>query len=219
MAGEPEGMETGSRRGRPRSAEARRRILEAARALLDEGGLPAVTMEAIAQRAQVGKPTIYRAWPNAQAVAMTALMERPAAPTPADPAPRKSAPRRARSSSAAIGALREQLQSVVAAFATRAGRSAAALIASADAETEIAKAFRHNVVLKGRTAGRALLERAIAEGAVRADIDIEAALDLLFGPIFFRLLLGHQPLDAAFAHALVDHALAGLAEPGSGAVK
>ena len=59
------------KRGRPRSAVARRKILAAAAAMLNEGGLSAVTMEGIAARAGVGKPTIYREWPNAQAVAMS----------------------------------------------------------------------------------------------------------------------------------------------------
>ena len=60
-------------RGRPRSETARTRILAAARALLEERGLPGLTVEGIAARAGVGKPTIYRHWPNAQAVAMDAF--------------------------------------------------------------------------------------------------------------------------------------------------
>ena len=59
-----------SRRGRPRSETARRKVLAAARELLAERGLAGLTMEGIAARAGVGKPTIYRQWPNAQAVAM-----------------------------------------------------------------------------------------------------------------------------------------------------
>jgi AcrR family transcriptional regulator len=62
-------------RGRPRSMAARRAILMATHELLAEGGLSSVTIEGIAARAGVGKPTIYRSWPNAQAVAMAALME------------------------------------------------------------------------------------------------------------------------------------------------
>ncbi|HEX9158687.1 MAG TPA: helix-turn-helix domain-containing protein, partial [Rhizomicrobium sp.] len=63
-------------RGRPRDPATRKKILTAASQLLDEDGLPAVTMEAIAARAGVGKPTIYREWPNAQAVAMSAFLAR-----------------------------------------------------------------------------------------------------------------------------------------------
>ncbi|MBL8672531.1 MAG: TetR/AcrR family transcriptional regulator [Alphaproteobacteria bacterium] len=194
-----------ARRGRPRDAAARRKVLAAARKLLERGGLPAVTIEAVALVAGVSRPTIYRSWPNAQAVAMAALMAAPESAA-AQPAAQPAAADRA----GALDALRRHLHGVVAAVATRAGRSAAALVAAADSDSELAKAFRHSVILKSRSEGRALLERAVADGAVRADIDMETALDLLYAPLFFRLLLGHQPLDAAFADALLAQALAGL---------
>src|SRR3979411_442986 len=62
-------------RGRPRSEKARVAILRAARAWLAGGGRGAVTMEAVAARARVGKPTVYRWWPDRHAVAMAALMD------------------------------------------------------------------------------------------------------------------------------------------------
>lgn len=187
------------RRGRPRNAAARERVLAAARALLDERGVAAVTMEELAARAGVGKPTIYRSWPNAKAVAMAALMQGPPEPT---------APRTGRSTAAD---LKRTLRTLVAAFSTRAGRSAAMLVASADPTTEIAKVFRHHVILKAREDVRSIFARAIGDGSVRADADVEAALDLLVGPVFFRLLVGHAPLDDAFADATVEQALQGLA--------
>ena len=57
-------------RGRPRSEAARQAILQAARELLADGGPGAVTMEAVAARAGVGKPTVYRWWPDRHAVAI-----------------------------------------------------------------------------------------------------------------------------------------------------
>jgi len=62
-------------RGRPRDPRTRAAILVAARDLLGRGGLTAVTIEAIAQKAGVSRPTIYRYWPNAPAVAMAAFLE------------------------------------------------------------------------------------------------------------------------------------------------
>src|SRR6185295_10744759 len=93
----PAKSEVGPPRGRPRSPEAKKAILRAARALLAEGGPAAVTMEGVAARAGVGKPTVYRWWPDRHAVAMAALMEGEA----------EDVPGRARTS--AIGALRHQL--------------------------------------------------------------------------------------------------------------
>ena len=63
--------------GRPRSEEARRAILEAAHAILMEEGIGRLTVEAVAARARVGKPTIYRSWANAQELALAAFLSRP----------------------------------------------------------------------------------------------------------------------------------------------
>jgi hypothetical protein len=46
---------------------------------------------------------------------------------------------------------------------------------------------------------------------LRSDFDVEVALDMIYGPLFYRLLAGHARLDAAFTDALLDHALTGLA--------
>ncbi len=162
-----------------------------------------MTMEALAARAKVGKPTIYRSWPNAQAVAMAALAEGAFAHDEdgADDA----------EASDPITAIEEHLVKVVATFSSRAGKSAAQLVAASDGATEIAKAFRNQIMLRSREEGRALLERALAAGALRKDVDVEAALDLVYGPVFFRLLMGHRPLNEAFARQIAAEAMPGLA--------
>lgn len=185
-------------RGRPRSADARAAILRAARELLEEGGLTSVTMEGIAARAGVGKPTVYRAWPNAQAVAMAALMETD------EPAPKLARTR------SAVADLRRQLRAVAEVFATRMGRQVTSMIAAASGETELSKVFRNHFILARREEGRALLARAIAQREIRRTIDVDIALDMIYGPIFYRLLMGHAALDAKFTDAVVDHALKGL---------
>ena len=185
-------------RGRPRSADARTAILRAAREILKEGGITAVTMEGIAARAGVGKPTIYRSWPNAHAVAMAALMDS-----------EDAAPKLARTRSA-IADLKRQLRGVAEVFSGRIGRQVTTMIASAAAETELSKVFRNHFILARREEGRALIARAIEQREVRKTIDVDVALDMIYGPIFYRLLMGHAPLDARFTDAIVDHALKGL---------
>ncbi|HZF80646.1 MAG TPA: TetR-like C-terminal domain-containing protein, partial [Rubrivivax sp.] len=66
------------------------------------------------------------------------------------------------------------------------------------------KAFRNQVILKSREAGRRIIERAMLTLEVRADIALEAVLDMLYGPLFFRLLAGHQPLSPELAEQLVE---------------
>jgi AcrR family transcriptional regulator len=186
-------------RGRPRDPATRRRILAAAAKLLDEGGLGAVTMEAIAARAGVGRPTIYREWPNAHAVAMSAFLERDRTTPPS------------RNSRRALAALRSRLRELAETLTTRAGRSTAMMIAAAQSDSELAKVIRTHFVMKSREEGRALLARAAAEGDIRRNIDIEAALDLIYAPFYFRLLIGHAPLTSRDTDAILDLALKGLA--------
>lgn len=185
-------------RGRPRSTAARDKVLAAARALLEASGPGAVTIERLAERAGVGKPTIYRTWPNAQAVLMAALM--PAAPAPPSAAARDALPQ-----------LRRQLRGLVERLSAPSGRSVTLMLAAAEPDSELAKAFRHRVILEGRDEGRRLLRKAIADGALRRGLDLDVTLDLLYGPIFFRVLVGHGPLDARFADRVFDHAMKGLA--------
>jgi AcrR family transcriptional regulator len=185
-------------RGRPRDPATRKKILVAASQLLDEGGLSAVTMEAIAARAGVGKPTIYREWPNAHAVAMSAFLARATKPAA-----------RVRSRTALL-ALKRQLHELAEAFATRAGRSTAMMIAAAQNDSELAKVFRTHFVMKNREEGRRLLLRAIEEGAARRDIDIETALDLIYAPFYFRLLIGHATLTTRDTDVILNLALKGI---------
>jgi AcrR family transcriptional regulator len=179
-------------RGRPRDPRTRAAILVAARGLLERGGLTAVTIEAIAQKAGVSRPTIYRYWPNAPAVAMAAFLESTGA-IDATRSPRT-----------ALAALRTQLHALADAFAAPAGRSVAAMVAAAQSETELAKAFRNEFIARNRDATRALLERCIADRAIAPPADMEVTLDLVFGPLFYRLLMGHAPITRGFVDRLLD---------------
>jgi len=190
-------------RGRPRSEAARRAILEAARETLEEGGLLAVTMEGVAARAGVGKPTVYRHWSNRHELAMAALIAASGEVQTPSPA------------SAPIDALRAQLHQMAALFASGTGRHVAAVIASGHGETELSKAFRSHFVQARREEGRRLLEGAIMAGDLRADVPVETALDLVYGPIFYRLTMGHAPVDSRFVDALLDELVRGLGRPGA----
>jgi len=198
MAPDKPNKEEKPTRGRPRDPAIRKKILRAAAQLLNEGGLSAVTMDAVAALAGVGKPTIYREWPNAHAVAMAAFLET------AKP------PRQGRAHATAIVALRAQLRAIAAVFATRTGRNTAMMIAAAQNDSELAKVFRNQFILGRREEGRALLQQAITKGELRADINLDATLDLIYAPLYFRLLIGHGPLDAAFTDTVLDLALNGL---------
>ncbi len=188
-------------RGRPRSAVAQAAILDAAAELIAKGGIGAVTMEAVARAAGVGKPTVYRNWESREALAMAALL---------NGGPIRTSVKETES---AVDDLRRQLARVAKAFCAPRGRNAALMIASAEPDSELGKAFRNQVMLASREEGRALLKRAEAEGSIRGDADTDVILDLIYGPIFYRLLIGHAPVSEAFVDALLVEVLTGLKPP------
>ncbi len=195
---EPAG--TTRRPGRPRSERARRAILQAAAdLLLDEGG-DRVSMDAVAERAGVSKATIYRWWPSKEMLTVDALLEWATAGSP----PRDT------------GTLRGDLLALVQPWVREIrrrpfGRVIAALVSEAQSDPEFAQVYRARFVEQRRVPMRDAFERAIARGEIRADLDLEVALDLIYGPLYHRLLHGHAPLNGRFAQDVVDLALAGIA--------
>lgn len=149
-----------------------------------------MSIEAVAAKSGVGKPTIYRNWSNACELAMAALMmAAPIEQTEQDGSLRTS--------------LTAQMRTLVKAFATTRGRQITMALAAADPESEMTKAFRNQVILSSREAGRGLIEQAVDRGDIAQPDDIEVVLDVIYGPVFYRLLVGHRSLDGAFADHLV----------------
>jgi AcrR family transcriptional regulator len=173
--------------GRPRSEQARQAILAAAREIIDASGPARLTVEAVAQRAGVGKPTIYRYWLNAQELAMSALLEAEAG-----------------MSADGRGDLQALVESIVERLNTKRGRQMALMLAAAEPDGELFKAFANRVMLEGRQAGIAIIAAGVARGDIEATLDPGLAMDLILGAIFLRLLLRHAPLDAASGKAAVD---------------
>ncbi len=189
-------------RGRPPSAAARRKALTSAHEILMEDGFGRLTIEAVSARSGIGKPTIYRNWANASELAMAALME--GHPETVADMPGTLPDR-----------LRRQVTGIVTAFATTRGRQIALALATADQDSEMTRAFRNRVILSGREAGRQLIEAAARSGEIAAPTDVEVCLDMIYAPIFYRLLVGHLPLDRAFAVGLVAQAERLLGGPGA----
>lgn len=180
-------------RGRPPSTAARETVLRAARDILLGEGFGRLSIEAVAARSGVSKPTIYRNWANASELAMAALM--------ADPEVQTDKVR-----GALEGGLRAQLRALVTAFATTRGRQIAMTLAASDPESEMTKAFRNRVILSSRETGRRLIGEAVAGGEIEAPAEIETVLDMIYAPVFYRLLVGHLPLDMPFADSLAIRA-------------
>ena len=188
--------------GRPRSERAHRAILQAANDLLESEGFAALTVEAIAERAGVSKATVYRWWPNRAAVVMDGFLSIVSSEVPFPHTGR------------AREDIRIHMRRLAEAFSGKIGSTVAALIAEGQSDSELAEALRSRWLSVRREEAREILELGIERGELRDDIDPEVAVDVLYGPIYYRMFVGHAPLDDDFADALADHVFAGLAAQG-----
>jgi AcrR family transcriptional regulator len=194
------------RRGRPRSEKARLAILEAAAELLLERGLPAVSMDAVAERAGVSKATIYRWWRTKETLALDALYNEWAAAAPP-----------ARSTGSLRGDLLALLHRWVRLASSRPyGRVISALVTEAQMDPEFAAVYQSRFVEPRREQARAIFRRAIERGEIPGNTKIEVALDLLYGPLYHRLLHGYAPLNDRFVRDIVDTALDGIMRGAAG---
>ena len=159
-----------------------------------------MSMDAVAERAGVSKATIYRWWPSKEMLALDALLDWAAVRAPTRD----------------TGSLRGDLLGLVRPWVREIrkqpfGRVIAALVTEAHNDPEFAEAYRARFVRPRREAMRAAFARAAERSEVAADLDVEVAIDLVYGPLYHRLLHGHAPLTERFAENVVDMALAGIA--------
>ena len=173
-------------------------MLESAADLLDEGGLAAATIEAIAARAGVSKVTIYKWWPTRGAVAIAAYFHR----------------YRQTGTFADTGDVRVdltgQLRVLIRAFRGRAGRIMAELVGQAQTDEVLAEALRTRWIGPRRAATAEVLQRAVDRGELRPGLDIPTVMDQLYGPVYYRLTMGHESLMPGLADALVSSLLDGI---------
>lgn len=184
--------------GRPRSEKTRQAILTASYDLLLLNGFRSITVEGIAERAGVSKATIYKWWPNKAAVvldgffaATESMLEVPD-----------------------TGSAKEDLlvQAVnLASFLTSSkGKVITELIAEGQSDENVAKEYRNRYFNPRRLISQHILERGIERGELNKDLDIKLSIDLIFSPLFYRLLITGETVDSAFVEQLISYAFAGL---------
>ncbi|MBM7079838.1 TetR/AcrR family transcriptional regulator [Micromonospora humida] len=185
--------------GRPRSIRADEAIIEAVLDLLAEGStIEALSIEAIATRAGVGKATIYRRWPGKDALLLDAL--RRLKGVVAQPAGHS---------------VRDDLVLLVGAVGhnidPRAERIMPCLVPEVNRSPDHFQLYQ-NIIEPRRKIMREVLRRGVATGELRADLDIEVAMALLTGPMLVqRLMRWHPELDdRLLPERVVDGVLDGL---------
>jgi AcrR family transcriptional regulator len=158
-----------------------------------------MSIEEVAERAGVGKATVYRRWPSRGALALDAFLTEFQAHLPV----RDTGTLRGD----LVAALRAWVRAVT---RTRAGRMLAGLIAEAQRDPEVAVAWRQRVFDPLRSQHKAIIKRAAERGEVPPGTDADAVLDLLFGAAYHRLLHQHLPLSDHFVQSAVDLVINGL---------
>lgn len=183
----------------PSGARARRSrelALRAAGGLLSEGGYGAVTIEAVALRSGVARTTLYRHWPTRQALVADAIKADAAEPVQPD-----------------TGSVDEDVRLILTGLAAGLNQSPWArylpsVLDAAETDAELADAHRHG--LKRRQAPlRAALARGVERGELPPSCDVDLLVSLLAGPLIFRRVVTHEPIDAVLVTTLTKTVLSG----------
>jgi AcrR family transcriptional regulator len=178
--------------GRPRSNQAHQAVLQATIEILEQEGYRAMTIEAIAARAGVGKKTIYRWWPSKAAVALEALTTYTQQHVPFSD----------------TGSLEGDLLTYFAlSFAGLQGKSGTVLnglAAEAQLDPEFAHEFQQTFIVPRKQELIALLQRGVQRGELTPDTNLDVLADLIYGAKWYRFLLYPAPLDDAFAREIVS---------------
>ena len=185
-------------RGRPRDPVIDRVVAEAALDLLAEHGYEGLTVEAVAQRAGVAKTTIYRRFGSKAELTAGAVMILAAA---------------GRAPNAGAGSTRDSLVAILrevirALRNTVAGQIIPDLVGAMPSHPELIEAFAKFAEPR-RAVFFEVLRRGVENGELRPDIDFELAADLLYGPIYYRLLVTRKPLKPSDAERIVDAVMRG----------
>jgi AcrR family transcriptional regulator len=188
------GAGTPRRRGRPRDARVDALILETTLELIADGGVAHLSMDQVAQRAGVGKATIYRRWESKEALLLDALR------SALEPFP-----------NADTGSLRGDLESFLGEVVRRYRETQLSDILPHLIEVsyydpgvrgELEDYFRHR-----QQPLREMLARGISRGELTgatSEDDIDVLVSVLIGPFTYRRMFTHQDVDEAFAARLLD---------------
>lgn len=180
--------------GRPRDEAVQNRIVEAADALLAEAGYSGFSIEKLAARAGVSKTSVYRRWGSKGEIVLDLYVADITEPPEID------------GTGDALDSLESYLAMTVGRLSSHSWANAIkTLVAEAQYDSALAKMVQDRVINPRRQVAGELLRQGMSEGLVRSDLDMDVALDLLFGPIWYRLMLGHLDIDRDFVASVVKN--------------
>lgn len=189
-------MNTTRKPGRPRSEASHQAILDATSRLMYSMPIRDITIEGIAREAGVGKPTIYRWWDGKCSLVMDAFLVSTA---PQIPFP---------DSKSTVEALKEHVRLVIKLLRGKSGKIVAEIVGEGQSSPEILENFRKLFFSNLLAPAREVIEQGKKKGELDQQLDTDLILDLIYGPVYYRLLVGHQPLDNTFARDMPERVLA-----------
>ncbi len=187
-----------ARIGRPRAlvAGSHEAILTAVYDLLQEMSVRELTMEKVAKRAGVGKPTLYRWWKTKPALVVAMFNERI---VPALDAP---------DATTLEESIRRKVERLIAAFDGFFGKVVAELVAEAQSDPDVLRELNEGYVKPRRAGTVDEIVAAQKRGLVPPDVDPEIVVDAIFGSLYFNLLLKVRPLTPDYGDQLVGACMA-----------
>jgi AcrR family transcriptional regulator len=187
--------------GRPRSEKAEKAIIDAAIDMIAEGtGVAELSIEAIAARAGVGKTTIYRRWSSKEDLVVDALATLKA------PIPELNGESVRENVVRYLGSMQQETHH----RRTRCIMNIA--LSESDRFPHLVERFREIVVRPRREALRAMIQRGVDSGQLRADVDVEVAMAALTGTMLFftKWRDNDDELPADLPERVADQILSGL---------
>lgn len=197
MSGEEPRPKSGG--GRPRSTDIDTNVITAALAILDEEGYQAVSLEAVARRAGTSRPAIYRRWPGRAALILAAIAERLEVPEPPD-------------TGCTLCDVGESFTVFLHAFRATRAESLSALYAECAGDPDLRRRYRATIVEPACSAVARTLDRAVARGDLRSDVDRALLLDMIGSLVQYRAMFGPDHLDTADAEHAIEILLRGAAQ-------
>jgi AcrR family transcriptional regulator len=199
-----EAEEAHRRPGRPRDPGYDKAILDATLEILSTKGYAGLTIDGVAAKTGVGRPTIYRRWSSKPALVIAALTQSPRVSLVPD-----------------TGSLRDDLlafqrDQVRMMDMPASRRITAGLVADIVADAALAETYLGDYVELRQASVRQALERGVERGELRSDVDLSSVYDFLIGPLFMRSVVRGEALGTLMAEQTVDFVLTAFGTAGKG---
>jgi AcrR family transcriptional regulator len=181
-------------RGRPRSEEAKRAILDTALRLCERDGYQQLTIKGIAEAAGVGRQTVYRWWTDKADILMDAMID----------LRERALAKLFRETGDTLRDVETVLEVTFRLNRELTGPALVGLMADAQHDPKLSKRLQEAVIGPRRDALRDILQRGVDAGVLAENVRLPLVVDFAFGTMWYRLLSRHAPIDAALAREITD---------------